>query len=193
VKQVGFVRVISDKSRFAWVADFFILPPYRGNGLGKALLSSVMNCSEFRVPSQAINTMGSDALTHLLEKYGNNFRPITDEHIDAMYRFARAPISEPVSTTSSSVLATDLIPHPTLQGYFASTSTGLLDISVIHTYLRTSYWAPGIAIEAVEQAIANSDCIGIYWRNLGEEGPSFYTILTQTHLLNPRIKASRLR
>lgn len=61
------------------VADFFILPPYRGNGLRKALFSSIMNCSQFRVRRLMINTMGS-------EKYGDAFEPVTD---------AKTPIGQP--------------------------------------------------------------------------------------------------
>jgi hypothetical protein len=156
------------------VADFFILPPYRGNGLGKALLSSVMNCNEFRVRYQMINMMGSDALVHLVEKYGDGFKPaIDDKHIDTMYRFARTLISQPGSITDNLALATGLVPHPTLQGYFSSTNTGLLDVSVIHAYLRTTIWASDITIEAVKGVIANSECIGIYQRDIEEEGSSF--------------------
>jgi hypothetical protein len=129
-----------------------------------------------------INTMGSHALVHLVEKYGNAFKPVTDnKYSDAMYRFARTPIGQPGTLTGGLVLAPDLVPHPTLQGYFASTNTGLLDIPAIHAYLRTTYWAAEITIEAVERAIANSECIGIYQRDLGEEGPSFCVTLTQIH------------
>jgi N-acetylglutamate synthase-like GNAT family acetyltransferase len=39
--QVGFARVISDKATFAYIADIFILEPYRGHGLVKELMASV--------------------------------------------------------------------------------------------------------------------------------------------------------
>jgi N-acetylglutamate synthase-like GNAT family acetyltransferase len=42
-RQVGFARVISDKATFAYIADVFILEPYRGQGLAKELMSSVMS------------------------------------------------------------------------------------------------------------------------------------------------------
>jgi hypothetical protein len=86
------------------VADFFILPPYRGNGLRKALFSSIMNCSQFRVRRLMINTMGS-------EKYGDAFEPVTD---------AKTPIGQPGTKTGSLVLATDLVPHAKLQGWDGS-------------------------------------------------------------------------
>jgi GNAT superfamily N-acetyltransferase len=41
-KQVGFARVISDYATFAYVGDVFVLDSYRGRGLGKWLMTSVM-------------------------------------------------------------------------------------------------------------------------------------------------------
>lgn len=37
--QVGFCRVVSDKARFAWLSDVFVLDEMRGLGLGKWLMS----------------------------------------------------------------------------------------------------------------------------------------------------------
>ncbi len=41
-KQVGFGRIISDFATFAYLADVFILPHARGNGLGKALVQEMI-------------------------------------------------------------------------------------------------------------------------------------------------------
>jgi N-acetylglutamate synthase-like GNAT family acetyltransferase len=41
-RQIGFARVISDFATYAYVADVFILEPYRERGLGKELLASIM-------------------------------------------------------------------------------------------------------------------------------------------------------
>ncbi len=41
-EQVGFARVISDSATFAYIADVFILEPYRERGLGKELMASIM-------------------------------------------------------------------------------------------------------------------------------------------------------
>jgi N-acetylglutamate synthase-like GNAT family acetyltransferase len=41
-EQVGFARVISDFATYAYVADVFILEPYRERGLGKELMASIM-------------------------------------------------------------------------------------------------------------------------------------------------------
>ena len=40
--QVGFARVITDKATFAYLADVFILPEHRGNGLSKALVATIL-------------------------------------------------------------------------------------------------------------------------------------------------------
>ena len=42
-KQIGFARVISDHSEFASLWDVFIDEPYRGKGIGQALLHYVFN------------------------------------------------------------------------------------------------------------------------------------------------------
>jgi N-acetylglutamate synthase-like GNAT family acetyltransferase len=39
--QVGFARVISDYTTFAYLADVFILPEHRGRGLSKALVAAI--------------------------------------------------------------------------------------------------------------------------------------------------------
>jgi GNAT superfamily N-acetyltransferase len=41
-RQVGFARVISDRATIAYVGDVFVLPEYRGRGLGKWLMQCVL-------------------------------------------------------------------------------------------------------------------------------------------------------
>jgi N-acetylglutamate synthase-like GNAT family acetyltransferase len=40
--QIGFARAITDFATYAYVADVFILEPYRERGLGKELMASIM-------------------------------------------------------------------------------------------------------------------------------------------------------
>jgi N-acetylglutamate synthase-like GNAT family acetyltransferase len=40
--QVGFARVISDRATFAYLADVFILSPFRGRGLSKWLMECIV-------------------------------------------------------------------------------------------------------------------------------------------------------
>jgi GNAT superfamily N-acetyltransferase len=41
-QQVGFARVVSDLATFSYLADVFILPPFRGRGLSKWLMECIM-------------------------------------------------------------------------------------------------------------------------------------------------------
>ncbi|RKR83833.1 acetyltransferase (GNAT) family protein [Mucilaginibacter gracilis] len=40
-KQIGFAKVVTDKATFAYLADVFILEPYRGLGLSKWLVHTI--------------------------------------------------------------------------------------------------------------------------------------------------------
>ena len=42
-KQLGFARIISDFSTIAYLGDVYILKEYRGKGLSKWLMATVMN------------------------------------------------------------------------------------------------------------------------------------------------------
>jgi GNAT superfamily N-acetyltransferase len=42
-RQVGFARVVSDRARFAWLSDVFVLEAYRGQGLGAWLVQTVLD------------------------------------------------------------------------------------------------------------------------------------------------------
>lgn len=47
-QQVGFGRVITDYTVFAWLLDVFILEEYRGKGLGKYLMTHIFDLEELR-------------------------------------------------------------------------------------------------------------------------------------------------
>jgi GNAT superfamily N-acetyltransferase len=42
-RQVGFARVVSDRATFAYLADVFVLEPYRGRGLSRWLMECIVN------------------------------------------------------------------------------------------------------------------------------------------------------
>ena len=46
--QIGFARVVTDFATFAWVADVFVLPEHRGQGLSKWLWG-IRSCKDFAV------------------------------------------------------------------------------------------------------------------------------------------------
>lgn len=47
-------------------------------------------------------------------------------------------------------------------GYQASDDPARLDVDVIHGFLRTAYWSPGVSRETVEKAIRGSLPMGLY-------------------------------
>jgi GNAT superfamily N-acetyltransferase len=42
-RQIGFARVMSDRATFAYLADVFVVPEYRGQGLGKWLVECILS------------------------------------------------------------------------------------------------------------------------------------------------------
>ncbi len=47
-KQIGFARVVTDYSTFAYLADVFILEEYRGKGYSKKLLKTIVEYPELQ-------------------------------------------------------------------------------------------------------------------------------------------------
>jgi len=47
-RQVGFARVISDRTTFAYVCDVFALESHRGRGVGKSLLAAIRSHPELQ-------------------------------------------------------------------------------------------------------------------------------------------------
>lgn len=47
-RQVGFARVITDAATFAYLADVFVLPEYRGRGLSKWLMACILDHPELQ-------------------------------------------------------------------------------------------------------------------------------------------------
>jgi GNAT superfamily N-acetyltransferase len=46
--------------------------------------------------------------------------------------------------------------------YVVDDDPARLDLDVLHGFLRTSYWSPGVPREVVERAVANSVVAGVY-------------------------------
>lgn len=74
-KQVGFARVVSDLVRHSWLADVFILPDYRGNGLSKWLMNVITEHPNLKGTSFNLATRDAHSL---YAQYG--FKPL--ENID---------------------------------------------------------------------------------------------------------------
>lgn len=46
--QIGFARVVTDYATFAYLGDVFILPEYRGRGLSKWLMETIVSHAELQ-------------------------------------------------------------------------------------------------------------------------------------------------
>lgn len=75
-EQVGFARVVTDLSRFAWLADVFVLQEHRGKGLGVWLVETVVG--DPRLTSLRIVLATADA-HGLYERFG--FGPVDAERM----------------------------------------------------------------------------------------------------------------
>lgn len=42
-RQIGFARAITDRATFAYLADVFIIPEYRGRGISKLMLRAILD------------------------------------------------------------------------------------------------------------------------------------------------------
>ena len=60
-------------------------------------------------------------------------------------------------------------------GYIISTDKRRLDLSVVHGFLTTSYWADGIPLEIVKKSIEYSLPFGVY---KGDEQVGFARVIT---------------
>jgi GNAT superfamily N-acetyltransferase len=69
--QAGFARVVTDRARFAWLADVFVLDAHRGRGLGVWLVETVLAHPELAGLRFVLATADAHGL---YERFG--FRPI---------------------------------------------------------------------------------------------------------------------
>ena len=47
-RQIGFARVVSDRAVFAYLMDVFVIPEYRGRGISKKLVRTVLDHPELQ-------------------------------------------------------------------------------------------------------------------------------------------------
>ena len=72
--QVGFARVVSDRSTFAFLADVFVLPTHRGDGLGQWLCRTVLDHHDLQGLRRIL--LGTDDAHGLYARLG--FVPLAD-------------------------------------------------------------------------------------------------------------------
>jgi GNAT superfamily N-acetyltransferase len=74
--QAGLARVVTDRTRFAWLADVFVLEAYRGRGLGVWLVATVLEHPDLRGIRMLLGTEDAHGL---YERFG--FRPVNPERM----------------------------------------------------------------------------------------------------------------
>lgn len=73
-RTVAFARVIADDATFAYLADVFVLPAYRGQGVGRDLVERILADERFRtVRRWLLRTLDAHGL---YKRFG--FEPIAD-------------------------------------------------------------------------------------------------------------------
>lgn len=73
-RQIGFARVVTDQSNFAFLADVFVLPECQGRGLGKQLVAAVVE--DERLQGLRRFMLATWDAHSLYEQYG--FERVTD-------------------------------------------------------------------------------------------------------------------
>ncbi|HEX6386774.1 MAG TPA: GNAT family N-acetyltransferase [Anaerolineae bacterium] len=78
-RQVGFARVITDFTTFAYLADVFMLRPYRGQGLGKWLVECMLAHPELQgLRKWTLNTQDAHGL---YRRFGFQPNPHPENHL----------------------------------------------------------------------------------------------------------------
>lgn len=82
MQQVGFARVVTDAGVFAYVADVFVIPQFRGHGLGKWLVESILAHPDLATVTQLFLVTGD---AHgLYSQYG--FRLLNESEMERWMR-----------------------------------------------------------------------------------------------------------
>ena len=76
-EQVGFARVITDSVTFAYLADVFILPDHRGNGLAKRLIETILADPDITQIKRIL--LATKDAHDLYKPFG--FKPIDDQQL----------------------------------------------------------------------------------------------------------------
>ena len=72
-QQVGFARVVTDYATFSWLCDVFILPEYRGKGLSKWLVETIIHHPDLKDQRRLL--LATRDAHELYRKYGG-FSPL---------------------------------------------------------------------------------------------------------------------
>jgi N-acetylglutamate synthase-like GNAT family acetyltransferase len=85
-KQIAFARVITDRAVFAYLADVFVVPDFRGRGVSKLLLRSILAHPDLQTLRAFV--LGTRDAHGLYAQFG--FGPVTEpERLMARYASER--------------------------------------------------------------------------------------------------------
>lgn len=76
-KQVGFARVVTDKASFAYLADVFVLPKFRGKGISRMIMEAYSNHPDLQGLRR--HMLATRDAHELYKKYG--FTPVPNPEI----------------------------------------------------------------------------------------------------------------
>jgi len=88
-RQIAFARVVTDYVRFAHLLDVFVLPEFRGRGLGKLLMSNILSHPELRTIARY--TLGTQDAHGLYAQYGFTSIGNSERHMELLRLKAPLP------------------------------------------------------------------------------------------------------
>jgi GNAT superfamily N-acetyltransferase len=88
-QQIGFARAITDYSTFYYLVDVFVAEDYRGQGLGKWLVATIVSCPELQSLHGLLTTRDAHGL---YEQFGFQ-TPVDPQYF--MHRKAGVTVPQP--------------------------------------------------------------------------------------------------
>jgi GNAT superfamily N-acetyltransferase len=79
-EQIGFARVVSDYCTFAYIADVFVLAPWRGRGISKALMAEVIHHPDLQGLRRWL--LGTKDAHGLYQRFGFTAPQFPDRHME---------------------------------------------------------------------------------------------------------------
>jgi GNAT superfamily N-acetyltransferase len=73
-RQIGFARFVTDRATFAWLADVFVIDAYRGQGLGKWMVESLLQHPDLQGLRRLL--LGTRDAHSLYARFG--FKPLAE-------------------------------------------------------------------------------------------------------------------
>ncbi len=85
-RQIGFARVVSDEMTFAYLADVFVIDEFRGKGLGKWLIDTILKLENFHPEINWL--LGTKDAHGLYEQFGFSVTKRTERIMEKRYEDA---------------------------------------------------------------------------------------------------------